>query len=61
MDVHDFYHEKKFCLQCNNYVRYLMSVNHSYCVQCGSSVKMFSKEDAQLFSDEVQKRKWRVS
>ena len=61
MDHQDFYHEKKWCGQCNTYVRYLMSVNHSYCVDCGTQVKLFNKEDALRFSTSLEKRKWRVS
>ena len=38
-----------------------MSVNHSYCVDCGTQVKLFNKEDAGLFSTSLEKRKWRVS
>ena len=61
MDHQDFYHEKKWCGHCHTYVRYLMSVNHSYCVSCGTQVKLFNKEDAVLFSTSLEKRKWRVS
>ncbi len=61
MDQRDFNHERKWCGQCNSYVRYLMSVNHSYCVECGAMVKLFSKEDAQRFSEEIEKRKWKAS
>jgi len=61
MDHQDFYREKKWCGRCNGYVRYLMSVNHSYCVECGTQVKLFNKEDALRFSTTLEKRKWRVS
>ncbi len=61
MDNRDFYHEKKWCAQCNDYVRYLMSVNHSYCISCGAPVRMFSKEDQRRFSADLEKRKWKVS
>ena len=61
MDHQDFYHEKKWCGHCNIYVRYLMSVNHSYCVDCGTQVKLFNTEDASRFSTSLEKRKWRVS
>ena len=61
MDQRDFYREMKWCGQCQNYVRYLMSVNHSYCIDCGSPVRLFSKEDARRFSDDLEKRKWKIS
>lgn len=61
MDHRDFYQEKKWCGTCGSYVRYLMSVNHSYCVSCGTQVQLFSKEDAQRFNADLEKRKWKVS
>ena len=61
MDHRDFYQEKKWCVTCNDYVRYLMSVNQSYCAKCGTQVRLFSKEDAQRFSADLEKRKWRAS
>lgn len=60
MSLRDFYNEKKWCLECREYVAYMMSVNYSYCTQCGGKVKLFSKADAKGFSEEVQKRKWKV-
>ena len=61
MDHRDFYHEKKWCAVCDDYVRYLMSVNRSYCIQCSSPVKMFSSKDTERFNENVEKRKWKVS
>ena len=61
MDNRDFYQEKKWCGSCNTYVRYLMSVNQSYCAECGTAVKLFNKEDALRFNANLEKRKWRVS
>jgi hypothetical protein len=61
MNHRDFYQEKKWCGACQSYVRYLMSVNHSYCVQCGTTVVLFSKHDSQRFNADLQKRKWRAS
>ncbi len=60
MSQRDFYNEKKWCGNCRDYVAYMMSVNHSYCTQCGGKVKLFNKEDAKGFSEEVQKRKWKA-
>ena len=51
MERIDFYNEKKWCESCQEYVRFLMSVDHSYCVQCGSLVRLFSKEDMQRFHE----------
>jgi hypothetical protein len=60
MQIRDFYCEVKWCAKCNAYVHYMMSVNHSYCVQCGSPVRLFNKEDSDRFSADVQKRKWKA-
>ncbi len=60
MQSQDYYREQKWCESCNDYVPYLMSVNHSFCVECGGKVKLFSKTDKAQFSDEVQKRKWKA-
>ncbi len=60
MPSQDFYRELKWCQSCNDYVPYLMSVNHSFCVTCGDKVKLFNKQDAAQFSEEVQKRKWKA-
>ena len=46
MDQRDYYQEKKWCEGCNEYVRYLMSVNDSYCIRCGTQVQLFSGKDA---------------
>ena len=47
MEHIDYYSEKKWCGQCSRYVRYLMSVQHSFCADCGGKVGLFSKEDWQ--------------
>ena len=60
-DLRDFYNELKWCPSCDAYVRYMMSVNHSYCSDCGSHVRLFSKQDSVEFSEQVQKRKWKAS
>ena len=61
MDLADFYQEKKWCATCNDYVRYLMSVNQSFCIHCGHAVKLFNKEDLARFKVDLEKRKWKVS
>ena len=45
MDQLDYYSDRKFCSHCNDYVSYLMSVDHSYCVECGNEVRLFSNDD----------------
>jgi hypothetical protein len=57
----DFYSERKWCNQCKTYVRYLMSVEHSYCVHCGTRVQLFSSDDARRFIETVQRHKWQAS
>ena len=56
----NFYSDTKWCPECQAYVMYMMSVNHSYCVGCGCKVRLFNKEDSERFGDEVKKRKWRA-
>jgi len=46
----DFYDDHKYCHDCEEYVPYLMSMDHSYCVRCGAQVRLFSKEDWGTFS-----------
>ncbi len=57
----DFYREKKWCTGCRDYVQYLMSVNHSFCITCGTQVRLFSKPDSERFTDEVKRHKWQAS
>ena len=53
----DYYSDKKWCPDCENYVSYLMSVEHSYCVDCGGEVRLFSKEDWEAFSEKMATRR----
>lgn len=57
METRDYYSDRKFCSQCNTYVTYLMSVEHSYCAQCGAEVRLFSKDDWSHFHQAVQERR----
>ena len=57
MEFGDFYDDRKFCTQCNDYVPYLMSMDHSYCTGCGSPVKLFSKEDWGIFTEKISPAK----
>ena len=57
----DFYSELKWCNKCKKYVRYLMSIHQSYCIECGSPVTMFNKEDNEKFQKLVEKNKYKAS
>ncbi|HEB52043.1 MAG TPA: hypothetical protein ENI87_02185 [bacterium] len=57
----EFYNEQKWCEHCQSYVRFLMSVNHSYCIECGGRVRLFSRSDKERFQDTVQRHKWQAS
>jgi hypothetical protein len=45
----NFDDELKWCPKCHKYVKYLQSYNSSYCVKCGSTVYVFSKDDWKKF------------
>jgi hypothetical protein len=55
--VNNFYSDRKFCDHCETYVSYLMSVDKSFCVECGNEVHLFSKEDWQDFNETLQSRR----
>ena len=57
MDHPDYYSDRKFCGHCDAYVPYLMSVEHSYCVECGSEVRLFSERDWEAFNESMQARR----
>ncbi|MCB9881689.1 MAG: hypothetical protein H6832_00800 [Planctomycetes bacterium] len=57
MDSIDYYKETKWCEQCQGYVRFLMSVETSFCVQCGSKVRLFSKKDMEAFHLQIAENK----
>ena len=61
MDRNNYYDETKWCETCQNYVRYLMSMDSSYCASCGRKVRLFSKKDAKDFSSTLEKKKWKAS
>ena len=50
MERNSYYEDRKYCPQCDGYVPYLMSIEHSFCVECGSEVRLFSSEDWQDFN-----------
>ena len=45
----DFYQDKKYCPRCHDYVRYLQSLDSSFCVECGAKVRLFSAADKRAF------------
>jgi hypothetical protein len=53
----DFYSDRKYCDHCDNYVSYLMSLETSYCIECGGEVHLFSKEDWQSFNQGLSDRR----
>ena len=57
----DFERELKWCDACKKSVRFLMSVNHSFCVHCGGRVRLFSREERTRFAETVQRHKWQAS
>lgn len=57
----EFYAETKWCGACRADVRFLMSVNHSYCIHCGGVVKLFDGDGAGRFGERVLLHKWQAS
>ncbi|MGD2016783.1 MAG: hypothetical protein PVJ89_01590 [Planctomycetota bacterium] len=53
----DFQNDRKWCPACDVYVSYLMSIEKSYCVQCGGEVRLFNEEDWLAFSEKMDARK----
>jgi hypothetical protein len=52
-----FYSDRKYCDHCNKYVSYLMSVDTSFCVECGNTVHLFSEGDWQSFNESLKDRR----
>ena len=50
----DFYNDLKWCDECGEYVRYLMSMEHSYCVCCGERVRLFNSADWETFNETMK-------
>ena len=55
--TNSFANDTKFCPCCNDYVRYLASVERSYCVECGGEVRLFSEADWQAFQAKMEYKK----
>ncbi|RMH00861.1 MAG: hypothetical protein D6702_12960 [Planctomycetota bacterium] len=52
-----YYSETKYCPRCDQYVRYLQSIQACYCVECGSKVSLFSTADRKAFLAKLKKEK----
>lgn len=57
MEPNSYYDDRKYCPQCQDYRRYLMSVSKSFCVECGGEVRLFSKEDWEAFNESLEAKK----
>ncbi|MFO1009781.1 MAG: hypothetical protein U1F29_06915 [Planctomycetota bacterium] len=57
MDVPDYYSDLKYCPKCEKYVSYLMGMEHSYCVECGARVRLFSEQDWLAFNENITRQK----
>ena len=57
MTSHDFYAATKYCPCCAKDVRYLASLEASYCVECGGEVRLFSKDEWTAFTAALEARK----
>lgn len=53
----DFYNDLKWCDDCGDYVRYLKSLDHSYCVECGGTVRLFNEGDWEAFNETMRAAK----
>ena len=52
MEQRDYYNDLKYCSKCDKYVSSLMGMEHSYCIECGNRVRLFSETDWVAFNDE---------
>ena len=52
-----FHSDTKFCPCCNDYVRYLQSLDTAYCVECGGEVRLLSGADWSAFQARMEERK----
>lgn len=53
----DFYSTTKYCPCCAKNVRYLASIELSYCVECGGEVRLFSASEWASFNAALEARK----
>ena len=54
MQTNDFYGATKYCPCCDKNVRYLASIEVSYCVECGNEVRLFSAEEWAAFNAKLE-------
>jgi hypothetical protein len=54
MERNDFYNDLKWCDDCEGYVRYLKSMEHSYCIDCGCKVRLFNESDWAAFNEKMR-------
>ena len=47
----NYYDDVKWCPKCKRYVRYMMSLHTSFCVNCDSKVIIFNRKDMKRFHE----------
>lgn len=57
MPQSDFFKDSKYCPRCHDYVRYLQSLDASFCIDCGAKVRLFSAADKRAFLRELKQEK----
>ncbi|MFT4541315.1 MAG: hypothetical protein ACI835_003776 [Planctomycetota bacterium] len=57
MENQDYYNDHKYCTTCNKYVSYLMSIDQSFCVECGGVVRLFSEDDWVSFNSSMDAKR----
>ncbi|MFN0242716.1 MAG: hypothetical protein ACKVWV_07465 [Planctomycetota bacterium] len=57
MEPRDYYTDLKYCAKCEKYVSYLAGMEHSYCTDCGTRVRLFSENDWTAFNDSLARQK----
>jgi rRNA maturation endonuclease Nob1 len=55
-----FYRETKWCDACSAQVRYLASVDHSFCVQCGGRVRLFATDERARIAEAAQRHRYQA-
>jgi len=50
----NYYKDTKYCPRCHDYVRFLQSLEASFCVSCGGKVRLFSAADKRAFLRSLQ-------
>ena len=55
-----FYRETKWCEACSAQVRYLASVDHSFCVQCGGKVRLFANDERSRVTEAAQRHRYQA-